>query len=173
MKHNPNSETDFLQVLVKTRAWDNECAILVSGVSALLLPGLSRLTGSGLQFCNIGAPASWSSGDPMGNEEGRIGCSQVCVPFKGSIGAAVRFLFFRFPLSPFMTLSDVPFLTLLASFARPLNRKVRRKSSSSSTWTSPSSRCAPFRPLSAQRSRSNSSPAALRTLARYTECEET
>lgn len=26
----------------------------------------------------------------MGNEEGRIGCSQVCVPFKGSIGAAVR-----------------------------------------------------------------------------------
>ena len=31
MKHNPNSETDFLQVLVKTRAWDNECAILVSG----------------------------------------------------------------------------------------------------------------------------------------------
>lgn len=67
MKHNPNSETDFLQVLVKTRAWDNECAIL---------------------FCNIGAPASWSPGDPMGNEEGRIGCSQVCVPFKGSIGGA-------------------------------------------------------------------------------------
>lgn len=29
MKHNPTSETDFLQVLVKTRAWDNECAILV------------------------------------------------------------------------------------------------------------------------------------------------
>jgi hypothetical protein len=95
MKHNPNSETDFLQVLVKTRAWDNECAILVSGVSPLLLPDLSRLTGSGVQFCNIGAPASWSPGDPMGNEEGRIGCSQVCVPFKGSISAAVRIFFFR------------------------------------------------------------------------------
>ncbi|GAA5986212.1 hypothetical protein JCM10908_006457 [Rhodotorula pacifica] len=67
LKHNPNSETDFLEVLVKTRAWDNECAIL---------------------FCNIGAPASWSPGDPMGNEEGRIGCSQVCVPFKGKIGGA-------------------------------------------------------------------------------------
>lgn len=67
MRHNPTSESDYLDVLVKARAWDNECAIL---------------------FCNVGAPVSWSPGDPFGNEEARVGCSQVCVPFKGSIGRA-------------------------------------------------------------------------------------
>lgn len=30
MRHNPTSESDYLDVLVKARAWDNECAILVS-----------------------------------------------------------------------------------------------------------------------------------------------
>ncbi|TNY17950.1 carbon-nitrogen hydrolase [Rhodotorula diobovata] len=67
LKHNVHSEADYLKVLIPTRAWDNECAIV---------------------FTNAGAPASWNEGDPIGNEEGRIGGSCVCVPFKGRIGGA-------------------------------------------------------------------------------------
>ncbi|KAJ8293188.1 putative nitrilase [Rhodotorula toruloides] len=67
LRHNPHSEREYLECLVKTRAWENECALL---------------------FTNVAAPASWSPGDPIGNEEGRIGCSQVCLPFKGAIAHA-------------------------------------------------------------------------------------
>ncbi|BGP26638.1 hypothetical protein JCM10295v2_005591 [Rhodotorula toruloides] len=67
LRHNPHSEKEYLECLVKTRAWENECALL---------------------FTNVAAPASWSPGDATGNEEGRIGCSQVCLPFKGAIAHA-------------------------------------------------------------------------------------
>ncbi|BGP42336.1 hypothetical protein JCM10449v2_006341 [Rhodotorula kratochvilovae] len=67
LAYNPQSEATYLSHLIPTRAWDNECAIV---------------------FTNAGAPASWSPGDPVGNDEGRIGGSCVCVPFKGRIGGA-------------------------------------------------------------------------------------
>uniref|UniRef100_A0A0K3CG80 CN hydrolase domain-containing protein n=1 Tax=Rhodotorula toruloides TaxID=5286 RepID=A0A0K3CG80_RHOTO len=88
LRHNPHSEKEYLECLVKTRAWENECALLArTSLSALSQPGLTfafRMT----QFTNVAAPASWSPGDPIGNEEGRIGCSQVCLPFKGAIAHA-------------------------------------------------------------------------------------
>ncbi|GJN92346.1 hypothetical protein Rhopal_005376-T1 [Rhodotorula paludigena] len=67
LRHNPRSEEEYLQALIRTRASENECALV---------------------FTNVGAPASWSPGDPVGNEEGRIGGSGVCVPFKGKIASA-------------------------------------------------------------------------------------
>ncbi|GAA5823894.1 hypothetical protein JCM11251_003336 [Rhodosporidiobolus azoricus] len=67
LKHNPDSEAEYLAALVKSRSWEGECAMV---------------------FCNVAAPASYYPGDPLGNEEGRIGLSQVCVPFKGKIGGA-------------------------------------------------------------------------------------
>ncbi|KPV73516.1 uncharacterized protein RHOBADRAFT_54733 [Rhodotorula graminis WP1] len=68
LKHNPNSEVEYLKVLIPTRAWDNECAIV---------------------FTNAGAPAEWTeSAGASKNPHGRIGGSCVCVPFKGRIGGA-------------------------------------------------------------------------------------
>ncbi|BGP18685.1 hypothetical protein JCM10213_006907 [Rhodosporidiobolus nylandii] len=67
LKWNPDSEKEYLETLVKTRAWEGECAMV---------------------FVNAGAPASWQPHDPTGNEDGKIGSSAVCVPFKGKIGGA-------------------------------------------------------------------------------------
>ncbi|GAA6024174.1 hypothetical protein JCM10207_005594 [Rhodosporidiobolus poonsookiae] len=67
LAHNPRSEEEYLGALVKTRAWEGECAVL---------------------FVNAGAPASWQPHDPVGNEEGRIGGTGAYVPFKGCIGGA-------------------------------------------------------------------------------------
>lgn len=90
LRHNPHSEKEYLECLVKTRAWENECALLVRSIVPLcFLPVLTH-SAQPLQFTNVAAPASWSPGDPIGNEEGRIGCSQVCLPFKGAVAHAVR-----------------------------------------------------------------------------------
>lgn len=70
------------------------------------------------QFCNVGAPVSWSPGDPFGNEEARVGCSQVCVPFKGSIGRAVRY-------SPFLARSSYPRPLLIRSLPPHAERSAR------------------------------------------------
>ncbi|GAA5894024.1 hypothetical protein JCM6882_007962 [Rhodosporidiobolus microsporus] len=68
LQHNPESEKEYLDCLVKARAWEGECAMV---------------------FCNVAPPASWQPSDGLlGNEEGRIGLSQVCVPFKGRVGGA-------------------------------------------------------------------------------------
>ncbi|GAA5856552.1 hypothetical protein JCM8547_005860 [Rhodosporidiobolus lusitaniae] len=66
LKHNEDSEKEYLESLVKTRSWEGECAMV---------------------FCNVGSPSS-SSLTPSVAEEQRIGLSQVCVPFKGRIGGA-------------------------------------------------------------------------------------
>ncbi|GAA5937343.1 hypothetical protein JCM1841_006004 [Sporobolomyces salmonicolor] len=66
-KHNPDSERVYLESLVVTRAFENECAVV---------------------FVNVGAPAGCDPADEGANPEGRIGCSQVTVPFKGRIGGA-------------------------------------------------------------------------------------
>ncbi|GAA6028966.1 hypothetical protein JCM8097_001529 [Rhodosporidiobolus ruineniae] len=67
LQHNPDSEREYVETLVKGRAWEGECAVV---------------------FVNAAAPASWLPHDPTGNEDGRFGSSQVCVPFKGRVGGA-------------------------------------------------------------------------------------
>ncbi|GAA5974706.1 hypothetical protein JCM11641_007233 [Rhodosporidiobolus odoratus] len=82
LKWNKNSEKEYVESLVKTRAWEGECALI---------------------FVNAGAPSTCSEGESTGNEHARIGSSAVCVPFKGKIGGAVSLAFFPmsgFALSP-------------------------------------------------------------------------
>lgn len=106
----------------------------------------------------------------MGNEEGRIGCSQVCVPFKGSIGGAVRVLFFPLHLSSVKNLQcscfDSLFVVLPLPQKGPQEELVLVDLDLSILEVRSVLRSVP-------RSSSDSSPAAHRTLARCTGCGET
>lgn len=80
-----------MRALVKTRAWEGECAMVVR-LPFLPFPSflssISLTLHSRSQFCNVASPPGAPKAVGPENEEGRIGCSQVCVPFKGTIGAA-------------------------------------------------------------------------------------
>ncbi|GAA5840036.1 hypothetical protein JCM3766R1_000647 [Sporobolomyces carnicolor] len=65
-KWDVDSEKKWLETLIVSRAFENECAIV---------------------FVNVGSPAGQDETDfEKVNPEERIGCSAVCLPFRGKIG---------------------------------------------------------------------------------------
>ncbi|GAA6062837.1 hypothetical protein JCM10212_001843 [Sporobolomyces blumeae] len=64
-KWDDDSERKWLDSLVVSRAFENE---------------------AGIVFINVGSPKGTDPKDKSTNPEERIGCSQVCLPFKGRIG---------------------------------------------------------------------------------------
>ncbi|GAA5897346.1 carbon-nitrogen hydrolase family protein [Sporobolomyces salmoneus] len=65
-KWDRDSEKKWLETLIVSRAFENECAIV---------------------FVNVGSPAGKDETDfDTVNPEERIGCSAVCLPFRGKIG---------------------------------------------------------------------------------------